>query len=123
MGLTAASMSSSCTSDHGIAPHVPAVRAAQRPIGQMGGMAIVATLLRVLDLGIVISARPRSAVDSLAKLELEVAREFAGGKSHKEVAAAFWTSPATVRSQVRSIYAKLGVATRVEQLRQIEAAG
>jgi len=35
MGLTAASMSSSCTSDHGIAPHVPAVRAAQRPIGQM----------------------------------------------------------------------------------------
>jgi DNA-binding CsgD family transcriptional regulator len=93
------------------------------PSDRWAGMAIVATLLRVLDLGIVISARPRSAVDSLAKLELEVAREFAGGKSHKEVAAAFGTSPATVRSQVRSIYAKLGVATRVEQVRQIEAAG
>jgi len=87
------------------------------------GKAIVASLLRTLDLGMfLVCVRSRSAVDSLAPREREVAREVAAGRSHSEIASAFGTSPATVRSQVRSIYQKLGVATRVELLRQIDEA-
>ncbi|HTO68625.1 MAG TPA: LuxR C-terminal-related transcriptional regulator [Casimicrobiaceae bacterium] len=87
------------------------------------GTAIVASLVRRLDDGsAVIGVRRRNALDELSARELEVAREFASGKSHKEIAALCGTSPTTVRSQLRAVYAKLGVSTKVELLRQMEAA-
>jgi DNA-binding CsgD family transcriptional regulator len=85
------------------------------------GKAIVFTRLRVLEDGtFVIGLRSRSRVDSLSARELEVAREFASGKTHKQVAASLSTSPATVRSQLQTVYAKLGVSTKVDLARRLE---
>ncbi|HTO68624.1 MAG TPA: helix-turn-helix transcriptional regulator [Casimicrobiaceae bacterium] len=87
------------------------------------GKAIVASLMRALDdRTFLICVRPRAAVDALAPRELEVGREFSAGKSHKAIAALLGTSPATVRSQLRMVYTKLGVATKIELLKQLESA-
>ena len=89
--------------------------------GAWNGTAIVAALERKLDDGaVVISVRRRVPVDELSARELQVAREFASGKSHKEIAALLGTSPATVRSQIQSVYTKLGVDKKVDLLRQLD---
>jgi len=98
-------------------PAVPAALLAglQGATGRYEGAAIVATLLRSRnDRTSLINVRLRTPVDSLSERERAVAREFAGGKTYKEIAAAFGTSPATVRSQIQSAYGKLGVSTKIE---------
>ncbi len=85
------------------------------------GNAIIASLLRQLpDRTFVISIRPRAAIDTLSTRELAVAREFAGGKTYKEIARSFGTSPATVRSQLQIVYTKLGVRSKVGLLKHVE---
>jgi DNA-binding NarL/FixJ family response regulator len=49
-----------------------------------------------------------------------VAREFASGKTHKEIAKLFGTSPTTVRTQIQVIYTKLDVRTKVDLVREIQ---
>jgi DNA-binding CsgD family transcriptional regulator len=103
-------------------PAVPAevLAAIHGPAGRYEGAAIVASLLRSLeDRTSVINVRLRVAADTLSERERAVAREFAGGKTYKEIATAFGTSPATVRSQIQAVYGKLGVGTKVDLGKQL----
>jgi DNA-binding CsgD family transcriptional regulator len=103
-------------------PSVPAqlLAGVRSAMGRYEGTAIVATLLRHLDdRTSVINVRLRAPVDSLSERERAVAREFAAGKTYKEIAAAFGTSPATVRSQIQAAYGKLGVSTKIELGKQL----
>lgn len=65
-----------------------------------------------------IQRRKRS--DCLSERERCVARHFAGGDSHKEIARKLKLAPVTVRNHLRKIYAKLGVKHRVELITAIE---
>jgi DNA-binding CsgD family transcriptional regulator len=67
-----------------------------------------------------VSLRARAPIDALSPRELMVAREFAAGKTHKEIARLFGTSPTTVRSQIRVIYTKLDVRTKVGLVREVQ---
>jgi DNA-binding CsgD family transcriptional regulator len=88
---------------------------------QFKGDVVIASLVRQLaDKTFVISVRARAPIDTLSRRELAVAREFAAGKTHKEIASAFGTSPATVRSQIQIVYEKLGVRSKVDLLKQVE---
>jgi DNA-binding CsgD family transcriptional regulator len=95
----------------------------ERDRRDVAGRAVVVTRLRTLDDGtLVVSLRRRGRVDSLSARELTVAREFASGKTHTEIAGALGTSPATVRSQLQAAYTKLGVCTKVELAKSLEDA-
>ena len=67
-----------------------------------------------------VSLRARAPIDALSPRELMVAREFASGKTHKEIAKLFGTSPTTVRTQIRVIYTKLDVRTKVDLVREVQ---
>jgi DNA-binding CsgD family transcriptional regulator len=67
-----------------------------------------------------VSVRARAPIDALSPRELMVAREFASGKTHKEIAKLFGTSPTTVRTQIQVIYTKLDVRTKVDLVREIQ---
>lgn len=85
------------------------------------GNAIVVTRVQTLEDGTsVVVLRPRSRVDSLSARERAVAREFAAGRTHTQIAASLGTSPATVRSQLQSVYVKLGVGTKVDLAKRLE---
>lgn len=79
-----------------------------------GRRVVVSSSRRLPDGTHIVNARRVSAVDALTARELAVAREFASGKTHREIAAALGSSPETVRTQLRSAYAKLGVSSKVE---------
>ena len=53
-------------------------------------------------------------VEALSKKELEVLRMLAGGYSNKEISIAIFKSEGTVKNQVSSILAKLGVRDRTQ---------
>jgi DNA-binding CsgD family transcriptional regulator len=85
------------------------------------GQALVASLLRRLpDRTFVISVRPRALIDSLTRRELAVAREFASGKTYKEIARLHGISPTTVRTQIQMVYDKLKVRSKVGLLKHVE---
>jgi DNA-binding NarL/FixJ family response regulator len=54
------------------------------------------------------------AVEALSRKELEVLRMLAGGYSNKEISIAIFKSEGTVKNQVSSILAKLGVRDRTQ---------
>jgi len=88
---------------------------------QYKGTAIIASLVRQLpDRTYVISVRARAAIDALSKRELAVAREFAAGRTYREIARAFGTSPTTVRSQIQIIYTKLNVRSKIDLARHVD---
>ena len=64
-----------------------------------------------------LSARKRSAIDSLSSREHEVAAQFAIGTDHRVIADSLHISPATVRNHLRNIYAKLGITNKIELAR------
>lgn len=64
--------------------------------------------------GWLLRLHPASRVDRLTPRELELARLFAAGESHKAIAQRAGLAPATVRNHLRNIYAKLEIQHRVE---------
>lgn len=99
----------------------PAMLAMLRdPAKEFRGGAVVVSVLRELpDQRLLITVRARAPVDTLTKREMTVAREFASGKTYKEIAHTLKTSPATVRTQIETVYAKLGVRTKVDLAKQV----
>lgn len=59
--------------------------------------------------------------ETLTRREEEVARAYAEGLTHKEIAEQLCVAPATVRTHLNSIYRKLNVRTKVELVRRIDA--
>ena len=105
-------------------PRLPAAlsRRLTDPAGESWrGRAIVASRARVVgELQCLVNLRLLGGTDRLSARELAVAREFAAGRTHREIAAGFGISPATVRNQIQSVYAKLDVDSKVELARQLE---
>jgi DNA-binding CsgD family transcriptional regulator len=98
-------------------PHVPSgmLAALRDRAREFKGRAVVVSVVRELpDRRWLISARARAAIDALTQREMTVARLFAAGKTHKDIARALNTSPATVRTQIQTIYLKLGVRTKID---------
>src|SRR3954471_24168743 len=60
---------------------------------------------------------------ALTAKELEVLRRLAEGRSNKEIAEAIFVTPATVKTHLAHIYAKLGVPGRHEALARAVALG
>ncbi|MEH3090308.1 MAG: helix-turn-helix transcriptional regulator [Microbacterium arborescens] len=60
---------------------------------------------------------------ALTPREASVAREIGGGKTYAEIADGFVVSINTVKSQMRSLFAKLGVSTRDEAVAALERHG
>jgi DNA-binding CsgD family transcriptional regulator len=88
-----------------LAPNAPSYR----------GKAVVVTLVRRMDdLTYLLQVRRSHPVDRLSPRELAVVRELSRGKTHRAIAALLGTSPATVRTQIRTAYDKLGVRSRAE---------
>jgi DNA-binding CsgD family transcriptional regulator len=76
--------------------------------GHVTGRQVV--VRRTLERGLLfLKARRREPVDSLTARELLIARLVVSGLTHKQVAQKLERSPETVRSQVKSIYDKLGI--------------
>lgn len=70
-----------------------------------------------------LKSRPRCAADGLTPREFTVAKLMVKGNTHKQIATLLQRSPATVRTQIRNVYDKLGignVAGMIEALRQME---
>lgn len=87
----------------------------------MGTSHVVA--LRVEQQLLFLHSRPRCAADELSPREFTVAQLTARGNTHKEIADLLHRSPATVRTQIRSVYDKLSVsnvAGLIEALRLVE---
>lgn len=63
---------------------------------------------------LLIRARPKAPVDALTPRRSLIARYFAEGHNHKEIARRAQIAPATVRNHLRAIYEILGVRTRSE---------
>lgn len=63
---------------------------------------------------------PAVAAELPARLA-EVARRYAEGATHKQIARDLQRSPATIRTQLQTIFGRLGVHTRTELMRVLEA--
>ncbi len=97
-----------------------------RPLAQAGGEsyrgdAVIVSRLREIEDGMyLIGVRALGGIDRLSPRERSVARSFASGKTHKEIAQAFGVAPATVRNQLQAAYTKLGVGSKIELSRQLD---
>ncbi len=67
-------------------------------------------------------ARPQAGAGRLGENERRVAAMFAGGMNYREIARAGGVSPATVRNQLRAVYAKLDVRSKIELARRLGGA-
>lgn len=78
------------------------------------GQQIVATIERELDDGMrLVRIRPLGHADRLSVRERVVARHFADGLTHKEIARQLGVTPSTVRNQLQAVYQKLGVRSKL----------
>lgn len=81
---------------------------------------------RLLTLEAALRTAPRPAGEELGALterELAVLRQLGGLASAREIAAQLYVSHNTVKTQIRSIYRKLGVATRAEAVARARERG
>lgn len=69
---------------------------------------------------LVCEARRLPTLDGLSPREAAVARRFADGLSHKEIARELGVSPSTVRNQLAGVYAKLGVHDKASLARRVD---
>jgi DNA-binding CsgD family transcriptional regulator len=65
--------------------------------------------------------RPQTGIDSLTDSELKVAHLVAAGATNRAVAQRLFLSPHTVNSHLRNAFAKLGIRSRTELSRLINA--
>jgi DNA-binding CsgD family transcriptional regulator len=81
--------------------------------------------LRATDAGswVLLQAMREGASAALSQRERQVARHYAEGLSYKEIARELGSSPSTVRTQLQSVYRRLGVHTRTELQRALAAPG
>jgi signal transduction histidine kinase len=92
--------------------HLRAARAAFDELGATGWAERAGDALRASG---ATPARPvASTAAALGPQELQIARLVARGHSNREVAARLFLSPRTVEAEVRAIFAKLGISSRVE---------
>nr|WP_321170413.1 helix-turn-helix transcriptional regulator [uncultured Roseateles sp.] len=49
--------------------------------------------------------------------ELQVARRYGQGETHREIAAALGIAPATARNHLKNVYGKLGMSNKIGLLR------
>lgn len=61
-----------------------------------------------------LNIRLRTPADSLSERERQIARHFAEGRSHKDIALNFEISPSTVRNHLSAIYRKLDIGSKAE---------
>ena len=104
-------------------PHLPSawLPVLERKDAEHRSGHLVMSIVRELpDRMFLVSLRARAPIDALSPRELMVAREFAAGKTHKEIAKLFGTSPTTVRTQIQAIYTKLDVRTKVDLIREVQ---
>lgn len=80
---------------------------------QFLGSQVAADFVPVDDLCLV-TARPRQVTDALTSRETAVARRYAAGGSFREIAESLKLAPATVRSHLRNVYAKLQVRNKTQ---------
>jgi len=75
---------------------------------------------RVVGAHLFIAARGCRAHGRLTPRQHQVARLYASGLSHKEVAASLGIAPSTVRNLVAAVFDQLGVGSRMDLLRALE---
>jgi DNA-binding CsgD family transcriptional regulator len=86
------------------------------------GREIVVNTLRLMDDGMrVLGIRRLNAGSKLTPRELTVAREFASGRTYTEIAGHLGVAPKTVRNQLQSVYAKLGVKTKLALVKRLQS--
>lgn len=97
---------------------IAAINAARRHEGTVFLCVSRATLL---NLG---RGRPRRTLgDALSERETEVVRQLASGGSNREIAAALLITEATVKRHLANVYAKFGVASRIDAMRAATSKG
>jgi DNA-binding CsgD family transcriptional regulator len=67
--------------------------------------------------------RPPSLLAPLTRRELVVLSNLSVDVTLEEIAAKLWVSRNTVKTQLHSVYRKIGVSTRVDAIAWAEAAG
>ena len=87
---------------------------------QFLGAQFVADIVPVDDL-FLITARPRQTTDALTSRETAVAQRYAAGGSFREIAESLTLAPATVRSHLRNVYAKLQVRNKAQLARAMRS--
>jgi DNA-binding CsgD family transcriptional regulator len=70
--------------------------------------------VRDADEVLFLRARRNSRLDDLSPREREIARQFAQGRSHKEIAKSVGISPATVRHHLSGVYTKLDIHDKAQ---------
>ena len=107
---------------------VPAARAAAREArglltGAAGARRLTAALLQLEAATREAPTPPAGDAGELTERELTVLRLLGGLASAREIAAELYVSHNTVKTQIRSIYRKLGVATRAEAVARARERG
>ena len=64
----------------------------------------------------ILTEEPKPGTEPLSRQELKVLRLLVAGHTYAEIAQALIVSPHTVKTQVSSIYRKLGVGRRAEAI-------
>ncbi len=94
-------------------------RLAERALGRAHSEEVGALLREVAD-----SAEGAGgAIEALSQRELLVLAEVEKGSTVAGIAAALYISPNTVKTHLRSLYRKLGVATRADAIRKAKSLG
>jgi DNA-binding CsgD family transcriptional regulator len=65
----------------------------------------------------------RALPEPLSPRELEVLRQLAAGRSNREIAAALFVAPGTVKAHLNHIFRKLGAASRLQAVVYAREAG
>jgi DNA-binding CsgD family transcriptional regulator len=85
------------------------------------GHALVVRRVSQFDRMSLIEVREASDVDRLTPRQRDVALAFAAGRTYREIAADLGASPTTIRNHLQSVYERLGVSTKIELARRLEA--